>query len=292
MRARHKLLSVNALVKACEKQTTAMRLADFSDYLKLRGIAANPWEIVRFRTKQKPETDLVVRLHDGEPFLVRGGLREYHIFRQMFLKDEYELDALPPGCWDCVVDLGANAGFFSIRAARLARRVIAYEPFAGNCEQLRRNVGSRNVEVVQAAVAANDGVQRLYHPASSRLTGSYSLISERDVPMSEHYDEVPSVSLQTLFERHGIETCDLLKLDVEGAEYAILYGADAATMGRIQRIHCEYHILPTDDRARVETLVDCLRAHGFEVQFAPHGRKPTEGLLYAVRSDLVEGPAP
>ncbi len=260
-----------------------MRLADFSDFLKLRRIAENPWEIIRFRKTQKLETALTVRLRGEDPFRIRGGMREYHIFRQMFLKDEYQLDGLAPGCWDCVVDLGANAGFFSIRAARVARRVIAYEPFAGNFDQLRRNVGERNVEVVQAAVADKDGVQRLYHPESNLLTGSYSLVSERDVPMSEHYDEVPVVSLRTLFARHDIDTCDLLKLDVEGAEYAILGGADEATMRRIQRIHCEYHIVPGDERARAETLVDCLRSHGFEVQYSAHNRKPTEGLLYATR---------
>lgn len=264
-----------------------MRLADISDYLKLRRIAENPWEIIRFRTSQKPETDLVVRLRNGDPFFVRGGLREYHIFRQMFLKDEYRLDSLPTGSWDCVVDLGANVGFFAIRAASVARRVIAYEPFAAHCEQLRRNIGTRNVEVVQAAVADKDGVRRLYHPASKRLTGSYSFLSERDLPMSDEFDEVPAVSLPTLFARHGIDSCDLLKLDVEGAEYDVLCGADEATLGRVQRIYCEYHIIPADDRARAETLVDCLSAHGFDVRFAPHRRKPIEGLLYAVRKDAA-----
>jgi FkbM family methyltransferase len=261
-----------------------MRLRDVADYLKLRRLTENPWEVLRFRTTQKPETQLVVRLPSGgPPFFIRGGLREYHLFYQVFVKDEYRLNDFRPGCWECVVDLGANVGFFAVRAARLARRVIAYEPFPSHFEQLRRNVADLEVEAVQAAIAAENGVQRLYRPELIRLTGSHSLLGERDVPMSEEFDEVQAATLAIVFARHGIETCDLLKIDIEGLEYDVLCGADEAVLSRIRRIHCEYHGVPSNVRARVELLEPHLRAHGFEVEIEPHKRKPGRGLLFAVR---------
>ncbi len=261
-----------------------MRLRDVADYFKLRRLTENPWEVLRFRTTQEPETQLVVRSPGGAPsFVVRGGLREYHIFYQMFVKDEYRLSRVPPDSWECVVDLGANVGFFSVRAARVARRVIAYEPFPPHFDQLRRNVANLEVETVQAAIAADDGVQRLYRPDGIRLTASHSLLGERDVPMSEEFDEVRAVSLATVFTRHGIETCDLVKIDIEGSEYDVLYGAGDAVLSRIQRIYCEYHGVPSNARARVELLEPHLRAHGFDVEIEPHKRKPGRGLLFARR---------
>ena len=130
-----------------------MRAEDLSDYVALRSIANNPWEIVRFRTRKRRPEVLTVRLRDGRSFEIRGGTQDFHIFHRIFLRDEYRLRRAEVG-WDCVVDLGANVGLFALRASRVAHRVISYEPFPGNVEQLRRNARVwPEVELVREAVA-------------------------------------------------------------------------------------------------------------------------------------------
>lgn len=166
--------------------------------------------------------------------------------------------------------------------------MISYEPFAGNFARLRANVGARkNIEPVRAAVAGRSGALRLYHPRSERLSGVYSThadFGERSDHMSETYDEVPAVSLAELFERHAIERCDLLKIDVEGAEYDILYSAPRELLGRVERIHGEYHDVERDDpRSRIERFTAFLEDAGYEVDVKPHRRKPNHGMFFAAR---------
>ena len=50
-------------------------------------------------------------------------------FRQIFDVPEYRFDDIGPD--DRVIDIGANAGAFCIRAARLSRHVTAIEPVTG-----------------------------------------------------------------------------------------------------------------------------------------------------------------
>ena len=71
--------------------------------------------------------------------------------------------------------------------------------------------------------------------------------------------EVEALDLATLFERHGLDEIDLLKIDIEGAEYRLLLGASPATLARVRRIGLEYH-----ERGH-EPMSRHLAAMGFDV---------------------------
>ena len=68
----------------------------------------------------------------------------------------------------CVVDIGANIGYYALQEARLvgeAGRVIAIEPVPDNFVRLKRNVernGCRNVELRQAAIGNENGTAKIY----------------------------------------------------------------------------------------------------------------------------------
>ena len=102
--------------------------------------------------------------------------------------------------------------------------------------------------------------------------------------MSQEHEDVPALTLHDLFERHGIDSCDLLKVDVEGQEYDILYACGAQDLARVRRIHGEYHdVEPDNPRSRSDHFEAFLRSHGFQVQLRPHRRKPNHGLFSAIR---------
>jgi len=72
---------------------------------------------------------------------------------------------------------------------------------------------------------------------------------------------------------------DLLKLDCEGAEYAILMGASAESLARVQRIIMEYHDL--DAEHEHTRLVHFLEGNGFSVRLHANPVHAEIGYLYA-----------
>lgn len=258
-----------------------MRLDDLGDYFRLRRIASNPWEVLRFRKERSQEASLAVRRRDGPPLHLRGGHADFHFFHRIFLRDEYRLDAL--GSLGDVVDLGANVGLFAARAAAVARRVVSFEPSPAIFEQLALNVGKlENVSAVCAGVAGRVGTLRLYRPASAGTSGSSSMFKDADY-VSDDFDEVPVTTLDAIFEEHAIRACDLLKIDIEGMEYETLLEASEDTLARVRRIHGEYHELCDAPARRIESLMRRLATLGFSIERLPHRRKPNRGLFFAAR---------
>jgi FkbM family methyltransferase len=120
-----------------------------------------------------------------------------------------------------VWDIGANVGLYSLVATRKASRVIAVEPLAENVRYLERHItlnGIRNVEVLVAAVGHKCGRESFYC-GDNRSTG-------RLAPGSL---EVDVVTLDSLCVKFGAP--DVIKIDVEGAEYLALQGAERCLAG-------------------------------------------------------------
>jgi FkbM family methyltransferase len=122
-----------------------------------------------------------------------------------------------------VLDVGANIGWFSMLGASLAGpsgRVTAVEPNPSNAravEAARLRNGFDNINVVQAAAGETMGLQVLYTSGSNGVALALS-----DDPL-EVLDatSVAVIRLDDVVD-HRV---DVLKIDVEGAEYSALMGA-------------------------------------------------------------------
>ncbi len=128
----------------------------------------------------------------------------------------------------CLVDIGANVGYFTCILARLAGlegSVIAFEPELKNLRLLNRNIalnGIRNVKVEPVALGAEDGTASLFTYKNNNQ-GRHSLVASAgmtkiDVPV-RRLDDV----LRT--QDRPFESIDLVKIDVEGYEPFALSGA-------------------------------------------------------------------
>ena len=132
--------------------------------------------------------------------------------------------ALRPG--DCVLDIGANVGYYSLLAASLVGprgAVHAFEPSATVLESLRRNVAlNPQAAVTIHPLALSDRVQSApFYIASERHTGLSSL---RDLgAKTQRVADVSTAPLDEL--REKLPPVRLVKLDVEGAEWRVLQGA-------------------------------------------------------------------
>jgi len=122
-----------------------------------------------------------------------------------------------------VFDVGANAGFYTLAAARRigsAGHVWAFEPYAENARNLLRHVELNaldNVTVVQAAVAARAEITG-FLIAKNNSMGS---IGGQSIYL------VPTLSIDEFCRQQGVDAPHLMKIDVEGAELQVLEGARA-----------------------------------------------------------------
>jgi len=262
-----------------------MRARDLRDYLTLRRLATNAWATLRFRKRQRAGDVHTVQMRGAPVVRLRGDRADFHMFHRIFLADEYHLQGVQPASWKTVIDLGGNVGLFAVRAAPLAARVLSYEPYKDHFACLQRNTMHwPNIEAVCCAVSGRPGPVRLYEPLSPRASGAYSTFCDLGRNMSKRWVEVTAVTLSDLFDRHNVETCDLLKIDVEGQEYAILYATPPEVFERIERIHGEYHDVEKDDpRSRIGAFASFLRGRGYAVELAPHRSKDNHGMFYATR---------
>ena len=124
-----------------------------------------------------------------------------------------------------VVDIGANIGLFTLVAAEIVGpegRVIAYEPhpetYKELCENVARN-GYSNVLPVQAAISNAPGMLRMNVFTDCDLN---SVACTADLGVVE----VPAFTLDDSLSGHGLAHCDLIKMDIEGAEWFALRGMD------------------------------------------------------------------
>jgi FkbM family methyltransferase len=119
-----------------------------------------------------------------------------------------------------VFDLGANVGYYTLLVSVLAGpegRVFAVEPLPRNLRFLREHVRlnrAANVTVLDAAVSDRSGT---------------AWFEESDSMSRGHIDSrgtiaVRTVALDDLVESGELPRPDLLKIDIEGAEYLALQG--------------------------------------------------------------------
>ena len=125
---------------------------------------------------------------------------------------------------DAVIDIGANAGFFSLVAAKGGKPVTAVEPNLLNFEKLLKNIQKNDFNLIEprfAAVGAERGVRSLFGGGQGA-----SLLQNWGGMNNTYSSLVYCTTLDDLLRgRTSVERL-LIKLDVEGAELLVLQGAD------------------------------------------------------------------
>jgi FkbM family methyltransferase len=152
------------------------------------------------------------------------------IGRYLYVHGEYEGEVVQlfqsivrPG--DCVLDVGANIGYFTLLSSRLAGRqgaVHAFEPSSPTLEKLSTNVGlnaASNVTVHRCAVTDYCGTVDFYD-APDENSGLSSLRN-----LGSATRRVVHVNARSIDSMLGdLPVVRLVKIDVEGAEAAALCG--------------------------------------------------------------------
>mmetsp|Transcript_9755 Transcript_9755/g.22536 ORF Transcript_9755/g.22536 Transcript_9755/m.22536 type:complete len:313 (-) Transcript_9755:264-1202(-) len=207
------------------------------------------------------------------------------LYEEIFVARAYfqEGIGLPVSGAPVVVDAGANIGLFSLLCLRLnpRARLFAFEPSPEAFSLLERNLSAfPNVECTQLALGGAFGTSRIHcyahAPGESsrypreramqqvRLRGALATAmhaagrahAASDGDMQIH--ECSVRPLGALLYEAGVRRVDLLKIDVEGDELAVLHGL-GAHLKMVQQVVVEVH----DIYGRLRSVLCLLRRHGF-----------------------------
>ena len=183
----------------------------------------------------------------------------------------------------CFVEIGANDGeqHDHLRPIVLERRWrgVLVEPVPYVFERLRRSyAGVDHVALENAAIAASDGELPFFHlseadPATERIPdwydaiGSFSreaVLSHRpqipDIDARLVETTVPTLTFESLLEKHGLEKVDLVAIDTEGYDWDVLQTIDLERRRPTLILYEHFHLEPA---VRAQALAH-LAAHGYE----------------------------
>lgn len=142
-------------------------------------------------------------------------------------------------------DIGANVGFFALLAAHFAGfqtgHVYAFEPTPDNAGEIRRNValnGLPNVTVIDKAVSSAAGSGRLQVVDDQSWS---KLIETGEHPFTEQIIDIELVAIDDLVAAGAIRPPSVVKIDVEGAELAVLEGMRTTLSEHLPAVICELH---------------------------------------------------
>jgi FkbM family methyltransferase len=150
-----------------------------------------------------------------------GLLRERH-------EVSFLLNALEPGM--IIFDIGANAGLFSISAAKKigGKGVFAFEPRSATCDLLKRNlVLNRLADVNVVQMALGDSVGEGVLQVNARGKDGLNTLGQATHPDSKvvGQEDVHITTVDVFMKEHNIPRVDVLKVDIEGAELMLFRGA-------------------------------------------------------------------
>ena len=129
-----------------------------------------------------------------------------------------------------ILDIGANVGYYSVILGSQLKKdqeLYAFEPIKSSFAQLKRNIKLNNLEgkvkMFNLALSDKEETLKLFIPKTS---GSSATSARLLHPEEENWiEEVHCQTLDSFMHTKQIDSCDLLKIDVEGAELQILNGA-------------------------------------------------------------------
>jgi FkbM family methyltransferase len=162
---------------------------------------------------------------------------------------------------DVVIDVGAHFGLYSLLASQRAARVLSIEADPRTFRYLERNIAmnrAANVRAVQAGVSDRRETLKLFGNDALGDLGGHSF-----VPGGGRSDavEVQCLPLIEIMKANGLESCDVLKIDVEGFEYRVLKPLFEQAAFRPRLVLVEYF-----EERNTGDVLTLLREHGYELK--------------------------
>lgn len=197
---------------------------------------------------------------------------------EIFKHREYRIAESVIQTSQVILDVGAHKGFFAVYCAALnpQAKIFCIEPEDNNLAALKHNQEInklKNITVIEGALSDKTGQSKLIVTPDSH---NHYLADVLDEQMPNQ--KTRTYNFAGLLEEYKIKSVSLLKMDIEGGEYAVFDGFDTPDYAKIKNIVMEYHNFPDRNYKIIEQQ---LRENGFGVQVFPSKFDKTMGFIFA-----------
>ncbi|HEV7377438.1 MAG TPA: amino acid adenylation domain-containing protein, partial [Pyrinomonadaceae bacterium] len=265
------------------------------------------------------------RIAGAKPYELPNGMAIFHqnksetdfIYNEIFQQQIYLKNGVTIEEGDCIFDVGANIGLFTLFAGQRCRNttIYAFEPIPPVFESLRRNAELYDLNVTLLQCGLSDEAREatfIFYPHVSVISSSYvdeaeahqvvksflrnqqntdggDAASLGEDLIDELIDERLEAErytcqlrpLSEVIREYNIERIDLLKIDAERGERDVIDGIAESDWPKIKQLVIEVH----DIEGRLEWLTNLLRSRGYTLTVEQDKLLQETGLynVYAVR---------
>jgi len=190
-----------------------------------------------------------------------------NIFWEIFLNNCYALKLTHKK--RVVLDIGANVGFFTFYSLLKSpnAKIISIEADPKNFNVLYENIYENNlntqVHLLNNAVFSKKGKVKFY--SSNNNTGWSSIYNSRGAKHGECCN-IETIKISDILSKYKLETVDVCKIDVEGAEYDIILNDRFLDKFKIKKLFIEVDQNPRDDRFAFDQLIEYLKIYYFDLK--------------------------
>lgn len=251
-----------------------------------------------------------VRLPNGQELFCINAAEALLLYEDIYRDRSYLKHGISIRDHDCIFDVGANIGLFTLFAKQQASNLQLYvfEPIPPIFEVLKANAHQHNLhaELFQCGLAAVASVaQFAFYPRNSAMSGQHwdpqqekqvakAILRNKHPDLAEYLDDVVETAFEpTLFDcslralsdvilERNVQKIDLLKIDVEKSELEVLCGISDSHWPLIRQVVVEVH----DIDGRLQAIGRLLESRGFATTVAQNTHFRDTGLfdIYASRT--------
>lgn len=207
------------------------------------------WKTINFLINNRKEihfskmNDKVISIHNPElstPIYLRSDTSDYDLYKEIFIKGEYDVDFMNNFAPKIIFDFGANIGLTSLFFLKKypLSKIIAIEPDKSNYSML-----TKNTEMYQQIIALNKGVwyeDTVLSLIEDVSKGKWGITTEPTTNKSVNENVIPVLSVSSIIQQFNVDKINLLKIDIEGAE-KMLFTKNIDWLQKVELIFIECH---------------------------------------------------
>ncbi|MCF8262469.1 MAG: FkbM family methyltransferase [Melioribacteraceae bacterium] len=207
--------------------------SNYRHYIKLLTFYGNK---KRFKTTEVKLGKINLKLPDCRSFIPQ--------YEDIFVEENYQFESYSEN--PVIIDCGANVGLSSIYFSRLypTATIYAFEADPEIFKFLQSNLSTNkcsNIEAINKAVWKEDGEISL---STEGADGASVVYNEKSI-------KIPSIRFSDYLSK--FENIDMIKMDIEGAEYDVLMDCKDE-LAKTQNLFIEYHSHKNDNQKLGDVL--------------------------------------